>query len=103
MERSKARRQWLTNGDVTRVQLIEIYEKAQGKCSYCGESVRCGFTPFAPRGFDHVIAMTKGGKHAANNMVICCPDCNYRKGANSFYIPKVRKRETRTQNIPTSR
>ena len=87
VERTRLRYRWLQSGNVTRLQLIEIYERANGKCQYCGKSVKCGFNPLAPRGFDHVIPMAKKGKHTASNMVVSCWKCNYQKGTNRFYVP----------------
>lgn len=80
---TKARRirlDWLLSGDVTREELITIYEKSEGHCTYCGRTVRARFTPFDPRGFDHVKSRAKGGKHTASNIVVCCRPCNERKG-----------------------
>lgn len=30
---------------------------------------------------DHILPLSKGGQHVANNLVISCPSCNCRKGA----------------------
>ena len=72
----RARIEWLLSGDVTREQLITVYENHQGNCHYCGKHVMARFTPFDPRGFDHVKSRSKGGKHTASNLVVCCRQCN---------------------------
>ena len=73
------RLQWLISGDVTRTQLIEIYERDK-KCVYCGHNVIPRFTVTDPRGFDHVIAKVNGGQHTFDNIVVCCKKCNEKKG-----------------------
>lgn len=69
------RMRWLMDGDVTRLDLIEIYERDQG-CIYCGTKVIPRFTPTDPRGFDHIIARVNGGIHTKSNIVVCCRKCN---------------------------
>ena len=72
---------WFLAGDVTREQLIFIFEKGQGKCHYCGQAIIAPrFTPTDPRGFDHMISRAKGGKHTATNITPCCRLCNELKG-----------------------
>lgn len=67
---------WLMSGDVTREQLIEIFNRDNGQCVHCGAKVSPRFTPTDPRGFDHVISRQKGGKHTAANITTCCRRCN---------------------------
>lgn len=79
---SQKRRDWMRVGDVTREQLIAIYQAHNGLCAYCGGKVNGRFEPLAPHGFDHVVPYSKGGKHTASNLVVCCRRCNLRKGSN---------------------
>ena len=76
----RRRVEWLLQGDVTRDQLISIWEVADGKCNYCGVKVRPRFNPLDPRGFDHVQSRAENGKHTADNLVVCCRSCNEAKG-----------------------
>ena len=74
------RGRWLAAGDVTREQLIDIWEAARGRCHYChGPLGIPRFTPTDPRGFDHVVAPAAGGKHTASHIVACCRKCNATK------------------------
>jgi len=81
---AKARRcriEWYMEGNVTRLQLIDVYEQAHGNCNYCGRHIdHPRFSPLDPRGFDHVIPRAKGGQHTAHNVVVCCRSCNELKG-----------------------
>lgn len=70
------RMEWLRAGDVTREQLIEIFEQAKGKCHYCQTQVTPRFSPLHPRGYDHVKPRAKDGRHTASNIVVCCRRCN---------------------------
>lgn len=76
----EARVAWLRSGDVTRDQLVGIYKNNNGKCYYCGSAVKARFSPFDPRGFDHVKSRANGGRHTATNIVVCCKTCNEIKG-----------------------
>jgi len=73
----RRRRQWLEAGNVTAQQLREIYKAHAGQCAYCHTHIpKPRFNPLDLRGFDHVIARAKGGKHTAENIVVCCRSCN---------------------------
>ena len=54
--------------------LAALYDKQDGKCCYCGakltaKTVSC----------DHETPLSRGGKHALENLALCCLDCNYLK------------------------
>jgi len=70
---------WLLAGDVTRADLIAIYERDK-VCVYCGATVRPRFTPTHPVGYDHIVSRANGGQHTAANLCLCCRFCNERKG-----------------------
>lgn len=71
---------WLASGDVTRDQLLEIFQATHGRCTYCAQLVdTVRLNPHDPRGFDHVVPRAKGGAHTASNIVLCCGPCNERK------------------------
>lgn len=76
----KIRIAWMLDGDVTREELVGIFKRDNGNCTYCGTPVKCAFTPLSCRGFDHVLARCNGGRHTASNMVVCCKSCNRKKG-----------------------
>lgn len=37
---------------------------------------------------DHVVPLSRGGKHDISNVVPACAACNYRKGSGKWMIPK---------------
>ena len=57
----------------------EVWERASGRCEYCGTE-EC----FSPVAFhcEHVVAVQHGGETAAANLALSCPACNFRKGTN---------------------
>jgi hypothetical protein len=53
-----------------------IYLRDAGHCMYCGRKV--SFNEFT---FDHVTPQCEGGLTIWENVVVCCTDCNGRKGS----------------------
>lgn len=49
-------------------------QKAE-KCFYCGKKLGKNKT------LDHIIPVSRGGDNSIKNLVACCEDCNYSKGA----------------------
>lgn len=50
----------------------EVLRRDHHSCQYCGCTRRLTL--------DHVLPLSKGGKHAWNNVVAACEQCNQRKG-----------------------
>lgn len=48
--------------------------RTKGRCGYCGE-----FVPKEETTRDHIIPKAKGGPTTADNLLICCRECNQRK------------------------
>lgn len=61
---------------LTEAQWRDILDQYRHRCAYCGKkSERLTM--------DHVIPLSKGGKHSANNVVPACQHCNSSKGAKT--------------------
>jgi 5-methylcytosine-specific restriction endonuclease McrA len=56
-------------------QRARIFERDEGRCSYCGER----FDP-EELTLDHVQPVARGGDHSDGNLVTACTACNTRKG-----------------------
>ena len=52
-----------------------LLERAAGRCEYCGRN--CG----ASIEIDHVLPISLGGTSDAENLAVCCRNCNASKGA----------------------
>jgi 5-methylcytosine-specific restriction endonuclease McrA len=57
---------------LTSTEWLAILAEANGHCAYCGKEAKLTL--------DHVIPLSKGGKHNANNVVPACAHCNGSKG-----------------------
>lgn len=56
---------------LTAAQWREIVEYFGGRCAYCGVE--------APLTQDHIVPLSRGGGHVADNVVPACGSCNSRK------------------------
>lgn len=54
-----------------------ILARQENQCKYCQRS----FSPEVPATMDHVMPISRGGRHAADNIVAACAPCNSRKGS----------------------
>jgi hypothetical protein len=52
-------------------EVVEMFDSKDHKCQYCG----CG----GKLGLDHVIPFSRGGSNTIENVVPCCPSCNFEK------------------------
>lgn len=57
---------------LTSTEWLAILAEANGHCAYCGKE--------ASLTLDHVIPLSKGGKHSKDNVVPACAHCNSSKG-----------------------
>lgn len=55
-----------------------VRSKKSIPCYYCGKSISGKSAHI-----DHVIAISKHGNHASNNLCASCPECNFSKGNRS--------------------
>lgn len=51
-----------------------VYGRDKGICHICGN-----FNPLNNWHLDHIIPLSKGGKHAYENVAVSCPSCNLKK------------------------
>ncbi len=65
-------------GNVTREEWRAILERHDHKCAYCGSPNDITM--------DHVIPISRGGRHVAENLVPACRPCNSRKGARCLEV-----------------
>lgn len=85
-EKNKKRRQACKGGDA--ITLEELYRRAQGVCYICG--CVCDWNDFEDTGkakicgdtypsIEHIVPLSKGGKHTWSNVGLACRRCNYLK------------------------
>ena len=63
-----------TGGDLTTTEWEELVEECGGMCVIC-------HAPYEH--MDHIIPLSKGGKHTLSNVQPLCAKCNLSKGAKS--------------------
>ena len=70
----------LTKGQ--KAEIKEIYRRAREdrnvRCYICGKKI-----PLGHRHVDHIVPLSKGGKHVPSNLAITCDECNLKKGAKT--------------------
>lgn len=59
--------------------LVALYIAQEEKCCYCGVQLTK-----ANLGVDHKTALGQGGQHVADNLCLCCQDCNTLKLDRSY-------------------
>lgn len=65
-------------GNVTRAEWLAILERHGHRCAYCRSPNDITM--------DHVIPISRGGRHTADNVVPACRPCNSRKGARCVEV-----------------
>lgn len=65
----------VSDGTVTLEYEQYLYDEQNGKCAYCG----CNLNE-SGKHLDHIVPLSKGGLHTANNVHWTCPTCNLSKG-----------------------
>ena len=63
-----------SDGTLTGEIIVALYAAAR-ICPYCHRSM-----PSSQKSLDHVVALTRGGAHSIENVVVVCKTCNTRKG-----------------------
>lgn len=75
---------------LTKEERIEIYNRFDGRCGYCGEKI-----DIKDMQVDHIVALRVGGTDTLDNMICACRSCNHYK---STYT--LEKFEKQLQEIP---
>jgi len=75
------------NNGIYKITATEIKKLKAGPCFYCGN---------VGGEIDHVIPLSKGGRHSIGNLVGCCRTCNSSKN-NMFITQWYKKTDPITQ------
>lgn len=85
---AKSKRRELEKSSTITYSKFSKWTKTQPKvCKYCGEDCSSNYH------VDHVIPLSKGGKHDLSNLTIACQTCNISKGNKSLEEWEPRRKE----------
>jgi 5-methylcytosine-specific restriction endonuclease McrA len=76
IQKTRLRKLKLDQGDLTPAQWRTIVELASGCCLRCGQDDR-------PLTVDHIVPLSRNGKHTLTNVQPLCDECNKRKFTKS--------------------
>ncbi len=79
------------DGTITKATLDEMYEAQEHKCGYCGRDL-----DELGKHLDHILPLSKGGRHTINNVHWVCPKCNLEKNnkTEEEWLKKERQKPT---------
>lgn len=82
--KSKANRRYqlLRNVETKIITDKEIRKLYQGPCFYCGNTNRISI--------DHIIPLSRNGRHSIGNLISACKSCNSRKQARTIMEYRIR-------------
>ncbi|MDP9320427.1 MAG: HNH endonuclease [Chloroflexota bacterium] len=75
ISRRRRAREMGAAGNVTLAEWLELLERHERRCAYCGVE--------APLEADHRVPLSRGGTHDIENILPACGPCNRRKAAMS--------------------
>lgn len=93
-DKAKERNQQMASvddGTVTEEYKRYMFDEQHGRCAYCG----CDLSE-SGKHIDHIIPISRGGRHTANNVQWTCPTCNLSKGdkLEEEWLTKARLKPT---------
>jgi hypothetical protein len=69
---------------VTKKEGLQILERDQYRCQYCGLDGRASFDNALAMSVDFVVPRARKGKKDPHNLVACCRSCNMIKGKHIY-------------------
>lgn len=78
------RRSACENTDVDSQYILKLFELQTNKCVYC--KIKLNKNGKNKYHIDHIIPLSKGGKHTKTNIQLLCPLCNLNKNAK---LPEI--------------
>ncbi|MFR2389183.1 HNH endonuclease [Intestinibacter bartlettii] len=66
---------------LTKEERIEIYNRFDGRCGYCGEKIN-----IKNMQVDHIVALRVGGTDTLDNMICACRSCNHYKSTYTLEV-----------------
>lgn len=92
---SAQRRGWKGDSRVLERDWIRLCRRHRGRCVYCGD--------LATLTIDHVVPLSRGGKHAIGNILPACRLCNSAKQDRLLVEWEVGRAVERRRRLPVTR
>jgi 5-methylcytosine-specific restriction endonuclease McrA len=70
---------------LTKSKFLQLFERDQGRCVYCGMDLKADYDRFMMATEDHLVPTSKGGGKALDNLILSCTVCNRLKG---HFVPE---------------
>ncbi len=67
-----------------KLKFLQLFERDQGRCVYCGLALKADYDRFMMATEDHLVPTSKGGKRDLENLLLSFTVCNRLK---SDYVP----------------
>lgn len=81
---------------------LQLFERDQGRCVYCGLDLKADYDRFMMATEDHLLPESKGGDRNLSNLVLSCRTCNSFK-SNFIPNPPIDLKKQRRQYIAAVR
>lgn len=75
--------------EVTLKEIQALFAAFDGKCIYCNIDEK---DSKRRHHVDHLVSVSKGGRHHRSNLVLACASCNSSKGSEPFFSFYIRKK-----------
>ncbi len=84
-------------------KFVQVFERDQGRCVYCGRDLKADFDTFMMAEEDHLVPGSKSGyKRDLDNLVLACSVCNRLK-ANFEPSPAIDAKKERRRYVTAVR
>lgn len=88
---TRNRRRTAEHFEVTRRDLRRLVERYRSQCAYCGISLAEWGREFPnSMQWDHIVPLSRGGRHSVGNLAPVCRKCNYSK-SNSYLAVWIKR------------
>ena len=72
-------------GGPLKSKFLQLFERDQGRCVYCGLDLKADYDRFMMATEDHLVPDSKGGNRELVNLVLSCRVCN---GLKANFVPE---------------
>ena len=87
----------------TKSKFLQLFERDQGRCVYCGLDLKADYDRFMMATEDHLVPISRAGKgRELDNLILSCTVCNRLK-ANFVPEPVIDPKAERRQYVAAVR